>query len=1387
MSEKLTNYINDKKKEYIIFDIGSRDCQQSIEFYKTFPNAKIYAFACNPNTLDLCEQNIIPYKDRITLIKGSVCNYEGLIDICYINDNDYKYIEDRISVNRIKILGNSNKILFNNLKSNLEMFCIYHKKYYFREDNFYFTFFGVNEVYSKKKTYNNILEYKLDKYNPLLQKRGYMETSVYLHVYWNKLYKNKDMVGFSQYDMKHSQIYNNLDKKTIYLLNTNKKIVRNGKWDPMMFPKIRNLDFLIKSYNSYFNKSYSIKQLENKPLSLRQTNIYPVKIYEKLCGWLEKLVDEIYPWSNQPPYETHFGSIGGYTERALSIFNAFEIYEGTSYSNLNIQHGVGVEEKEQYNHKSFLNNYSQDVHCKIVEEADDIKDYSIVGIDNQNDSIIKKNINGITQLFYLDEQGNRSKPLMIIGNNSDNTFKWKHNILDCDLDDYEIYYKKINYRYDIIICKKKHITYKETIRHFVSKDQLKIPKNKFSNELKQRWGNHEYKTNKKILSLIDNIDIEKKLYILDAGSHVGDTLFMISLYLKKKQLTKVKVIGIEPDEEKVSFIQDIIQLNHINNIQLKCSAISDVKGMYSINKNNRNSGAWTLEPSRNSVNDGRFVRLDEICKDKSMYFIHLDVEGYEIKALNSGKETIKNTPHIILEYEHIGLNKIKSIMPPDTKYEIIDAGDVYIKNVKNFDAEYLVTEIDGIKFAVYKNDTHISKALRNGNYWEKNLLNFMIEECYKYSEGTILDIGANIGSLSIPIAHKYPHLTVIALEAETKHCQLINKSKELNKLNNLTVYNYCISDKDNILMYGPNINFSTNGNYGGSVMSEDKNDLKILQGTQINGVKKWITNSKIIGKSKTIDSFNFKNIIFMKIDVEGFENKVMTGAINSILKYKPTITAEYLNNESPPNDSDFYKQMTKIGYKKTNKFGNDIVFTCDYKYKITCFSYSNNNNVYDITFPTIQAYCEGHDYQFIPYHTNLENKYKPHWNKLHYSIKLLKENNSEYIVWFDHDIVIKNYNIKLEDIITKYKFNQSNALFMMSQDPASHHPFNTGVIVFKNNRETLNIFQKFLEMRNNPHKYELLNKYGGFNFNRGMQDTRVMLAYFHANKDTLLSIPHKVLQSFYGQAEFYSAGDFCGHVAGPQGERLISKLNELKNYENFDIVIPVGPNDKSVIEQQIKYTKKNIIGYRNIYLICYDPSIVIDGCITINENIFPFNIDTVAKHHGKLDRNGWYLQQLLKLYAGKIIPNILDKYLVIDSDTFFLKPTTFVKDNKCLYNYGTEYHKPYFHHMKNLDKDLTKVDKNKSGICHHMIFDKKYIDELISKIEKNHNELFYNIFLKTVTNKKGSGASEYEIYFNYMLKYHPDKIQIRKLSWTNTNKLESNSNYDYISYHWYMR
>ena len=237
----------------------------------------------------------------------------------------------------------------------------------------------------------------------------------------------------------------------------------------------------------------------------------------------------------------------------------------------------------------------------------------------------------------------------------------------------------------------------------------------------------------------------------------------------------------------------------------------------------------------------------------------------------------------------------------------------------------------------------------------------------------------------------------------------------------------------------------------------------------------------------------------------------------------------------------------------------------------------------------------------------------------------------------------------------------------------------------------------------------------------------------------------------------------------------------------FDIVIPIGPYDKDKIHKQIDYTKRNIVGYRNIYLICYDDTITIDGCITISEKIFPFTIDTVSEFHGKIDRNGWYLQQLLKLYAGKTIPGILERYLIIDCDTFFMIPTTFIYDGKCLYNFGTEYHIEYFEHMTRLHKDFVKMDPYKSGICHHMMFETKYVDEIIDKIEEKHGDTFYNVFLKLVSeeDRDFSGASEYEIYFNYILKFHPDKIIIRELNWKNTKFLE-NTNINYISCHYYL-
>ena len=242
----------------------------------------------------------------------------------------------------------------------------------------------------------------------------------------------------------------------------------------------------------------------------------------------------------------------------------------------------------------------------------------------------------------------------------------------------------------------------------------------------------------------------------------------------------------------------------------------------------------------------------------------------------------------------------------------------------------------------------------------------------------------------------------------------------------------------------------------------------------------------------------------------------------------------------------------------------------------------------------------------------------------------------------------------------------------------------------------------------------------------------------------------------------------------------------------FDIVICVGPHDSNIIAKMIPYTIRNVIGYRNIYLVCSNPTIIVDGTITIDEKIFPFNINDLIAKFGNNNRNGWYLQQLLKLYSGNVIPDILPNYVIIDSDAFFLKPVSFMDDNnKYIYTIGNEYHIPYFNHMNKLHPSLKRVH-NYSGISHHMIMNTIHVNELFDLVETYHNkcEPFWKIFLNMIEPNEflTSSASEYEIYFNYMNIYHKNNIIIRQLNWTNASSLNDNNKHcDFVALHWYLR
>ena len=281
----------------------------------------------------------------------------------------------------------------------------------------------------------------------------------------------------------------------------------------------------------------------------------------------------------------------------------------------------------------------------------------------------------------------------------------------------------------------------------------------------------------------------------------------------------------------------------------------------------------------------------------------------------------------------------------------------------------------------------------------------------------------------------------------------------------------------------------------------------------------------------------------------------------------------------------------------------------------------------------------------------------------------------------------------------------------------------------------------------------------------------------------------------------------------------------------FDVVIPLGPNDVKHFGQQLEHTRKYVIGYRRIYIVAFDPGLAAscvasstessgassedsvngassydsvngasstessddgDSVIVVPESAFPFSKNTVSVYHGTNSRNGWYFQQLLKMYAWAYLDGLLDRYLVVDADTFFVNPTRFeTTDGKCLYNFAREYNPPYFEHMARLSPIFTRTYEL-SGICHHMLFETGVVKEIIGQVEAAHKgKRFWEVFLECVDvglrHGIGSGASEYELYFHYIMKTRLDEVEIRELVWDNVTEWTPDKwvEHDYVAWHHY--
>lgn len=85
--EKCQEIINNYMKEEdikMIFDIGSRDCLESVQFSDRYCDAQIFAIECNPSMIPICKNNIKEYPN-IKLIDKAINNFDGICKFYPIN------------------------------------------------------------------------------------------------------------------------------------------------------------------------------------------------------------------------------------------------------------------------------------------------------------------------------------------------------------------------------------------------------------------------------------------------------------------------------------------------------------------------------------------------------------------------------------------------------------------------------------------------------------------------------------------------------------------------------------------------------------------------------------------------------------------------------------------------------------------------------------------------------------------------------------------------------------------------------------------------------------------------------------------------------------------------------------------------------------------------------------------------------------------------------------------------------------------------------------------------------------------------------------------------------------------------------------------------------
>lgn len=191
--------------------------------------------------------------------------------------------------------------------------------------------------------------------------------------------------------------------------------------------------------------------------------------------------------------------------------------------------------------------------------------------------------------------------------------------------------------------------------------------------------------------------------------------------------------------------------------------------------------------------------------------------------------------------------------------------------------------VEDVKYYIRDKKDIIEGHLLSGRVWSQKLINQSIEYIETFKLKHLLNVGAHIGTIAIPLSSKIEKVT--AVEAHPTTFSYLVENINLNNIKNIHSINVAISNRVEEVKFMSLNNHRTWHNSGG---------LHVFTPEDFENKSRsyYLATDEFIRESTTIDNLNLEYVDFIIADVEGMEVKLIDGAKNTIKKFRPIIIVE---------------------------------------------------------------------------------------------------------------------------------------------------------------------------------------------------------------------------------------------------------------------------------------------------------------------------------------------------------------------------------------------------------------------------------------------------------------------------------------------------------------